>query len=259
MRTILTKAGAEFITPLSAASLSGEKLLHRSLFADRRGGHRPYPPFARSRPRRGRARDRRSHGEDGARLRQRPRLDRADRHRQAGADRARDEPVYVELSGDASQSRAAHRRRRRHPSARTKAKWPNAAKPASAAWRSPWRSSRQSKICSTEMPASDALKGRRMLVTSGPTREPIDPVRYISNRSSGRQGTRSRAPPPRRAPKSSSSRVRLKFPIPSGVKTVHVETAPRCCRRRKRRCRSMSRSVPRRSPIGASMRSPMKN
>jgi phosphopantothenoylcysteine decarboxylase/phosphopantothenate--cysteine ligase len=39
-----------------------------------------------------------------------------------------------------------------------------------------------------EMPASDALKGRRMLVTSGPTREPIDPVRYISNRSSGKQG-----------------------------------------------------------------------
>jgi len=32
------------------------------------------------------------------------------------------------------------------------------------------------------------LAGRRALVTSGPTREPIDPVRYISNRSSGRQG-----------------------------------------------------------------------
>ncbi|MBI3708970.1 MAG: bifunctional phosphopantothenoylcysteine decarboxylase/phosphopantothenate--cysteine ligase CoaBC [Proteobacteria bacterium] len=32
------------------------------------------------------------------------------------------------------------------------------------------------------------LKGRRALVTSGPTHEPIDPVRYIANRSSGRQG-----------------------------------------------------------------------
>jgi phosphopantothenoylcysteine decarboxylase / phosphopantothenate---cysteine ligase len=32
------------------------------------------------------------------------------------------------------------------------------------------------------------LGGRRALVTSGPTREPIDPVRYISNRSSGKQG-----------------------------------------------------------------------
>jgi phosphopantothenoylcysteine decarboxylase/phosphopantothenate--cysteine ligase len=33
------------------------------------------------------------------------------------------------------------------------------------------------------------LKGRRILVTSGPTHEPIDPVRYIANRSSGVQGT----------------------------------------------------------------------
>ncbi len=33
------------------------------------------------------------------------------------------------------------------------------------------------------------LKGRRILVTSGPTHEPIDPVRYIANRSSGAQGT----------------------------------------------------------------------
>jgi len=33
------------------------------------------------------------------------------------------------------------------------------------------------------------LKGKRILVTSGPTHEPIDPVRYIANRSSGAQGT----------------------------------------------------------------------
>ncbi|MEM9725021.1 MAG: bifunctional phosphopantothenoylcysteine decarboxylase/phosphopantothenate--cysteine ligase CoaBC [Pseudomonadota bacterium] len=36
--------------------------------------------------------------------------------------------------------------------------------------------------------ASGPLVGRRALVTSGPTHEPIDPVRYIANRSSGRQG-----------------------------------------------------------------------
>lgn len=35
---------------------------------------------------------------------------------------------------------------------------------------------------------SDRLKGRRAIVTSGPTVEAIDPVRYIANRSSGRQG-----------------------------------------------------------------------
>ena len=37
--------------------------------------------------------------------------------------------------------------------------------------------------------AGGPLKGRRILVTSGPTHEPIDPVRYIANRSSGAQGT----------------------------------------------------------------------
>jgi phosphopantothenoylcysteine decarboxylase/phosphopantothenate--cysteine ligase len=37
-------------------------------------------------------------------------------------------------------------------------------------------------------PSSGLLAGVRMLVTSGPTHEPIDPVRYIANRSSGKQG-----------------------------------------------------------------------
>lgn len=76
-----------------------------------------------------------------------------------------------------------------------------------------------------EMPASDALKGARMLVTSGPTREPIDPVRYISNRSSGRQGHAVA-----RAAAAAGAEVTLvsgpvEIPDPSGVKTIHVETA----------------------------------
>ncbi len=37
--------------------------------------------------------------------------------------------------------------------------------------------------------ADGPLRGRKVLVTSGPTHEPIDPVRYIANRSSGAQGT----------------------------------------------------------------------
>jgi phosphopantothenoylcysteine decarboxylase/phosphopantothenate--cysteine ligase len=77
----------------------------------------------------------------------------------------------------------------------------------------------------SEMPASDALKGTRMLVTSGPTREPIDPVRYISNRSSGRQGHAVA-----RAAAAAGAEVTLVsgpvgIPDPSGVKTIHVETA----------------------------------
>ena len=38
------------------------------------------------------------------------------------------------------------------------------------------------------LPCARPLAGRRALVTAGPTQEPIDPVRYLSNRSSGRQG-----------------------------------------------------------------------
>ena len=45
-------------------------------------------------------------------------------------------------------------------------------------------------IASIRVALSDGpLRGKRVLVTSGPTHEPIDPVRYIANRSSGAQGT----------------------------------------------------------------------
>ena len=45
-------------------------------------------------------------------------------------------------------------------------------------------------VAAIEAQLSDGpLKGRRILLTSGPTHEPIDPVRYIANRSSGAQGT----------------------------------------------------------------------
>ncbi len=69
------------------------------------------------------------------------------------------------------------------------------------------------------------LSGRHVVVTSGPTREPIDPVRYISNHSSGRQGHAIAA-----AAAAAGARVTLvsgpvALPDPFGVTTVHVETA----------------------------------
>jgi phosphopantothenoylcysteine decarboxylase/phosphopantothenate--cysteine ligase len=76
-----------------------------------------------------------------------------------------------------------------------------------------------------EMPAADALKGRRVLVTSGPTREPIDPVRFLSNRSSGRQGHAVA----RAAALAGADVTLISGPVevadPRGVTTVHVETA----------------------------------
>jgi phosphopantothenoylcysteine decarboxylase/phosphopantothenate--cysteine ligase len=69
------------------------------------------------------------------------------------------------------------------------------------------------------------LSGRKIIVTSGPTHEPIDPVRYIANRSSGKQGHAIAA-----ALAKLGADVRLvSGPVaiadPSGVKTVHVESA----------------------------------
>ncbi|PIW26113.1 MAG: bifunctional phosphopantothenoylcysteine decarboxylase/phosphopantothenate--cysteine ligase CoaBC [Rhodospirillales bacterium CG15_BIG_FIL_POST_REV_8_21_14_020_66_15] len=69
------------------------------------------------------------------------------------------------------------------------------------------------------------LAGRHALVTSGPTHEPIDPVRYIANRSSGKQGHAIAT-----ALAALGARVTLVTgPValkdPPGVATVHVETA----------------------------------
>ena len=69
------------------------------------------------------------------------------------------------------------------------------------------------------------LKGRRVLVTSGPTHEPIDPVRYIANRSSGAQGTAIA-----RALVGLGAEVVFvtgpaDVPPPAGVTLVRVETA----------------------------------
>jgi phosphopantothenoylcysteine decarboxylase/phosphopantothenate--cysteine ligase len=69
------------------------------------------------------------------------------------------------------------------------------------------------------------LHGRRVVVTSGPTHEPIDPVRYIANRSSGRQGHAIAA-----AAAAAGGEVVLisgpvSVPDPPGVTMVRVETA----------------------------------
>jgi phosphopantothenoylcysteine decarboxylase/phosphopantothenate--cysteine ligase len=69
------------------------------------------------------------------------------------------------------------------------------------------------------------LKGQHVLVTSGPTHEPIDPVRYIANRSSGAQGAALAA-----ALRDLGARVSFitgpaSVPPPMGVDVVRVETA----------------------------------
>lgn len=73
--------------------------------------------------------------------------------------------------------------------------------------------------------SSAPLSGRRALVTSGPTHEPIDPVRYIANRSSGRQGHAIAAALARRGAATTLVSGPTNLPDPPGVSVVRVESA----------------------------------
>ena len=73
--------------------------------------------------------------------------------------------------------------------------------------------------------AKQPLAGKHVLITAGPTHEPIDPVRYIANRSSGKQGYALAA-----AARALGARVTLvsgptDLPIPHGVFVARVESA----------------------------------
>ncbi len=70
-----------------------------------------------------------------------------------------------------------------------------------------------------------ALAGKRALVTSGPTHEPIDPVRYIANRSSGRQGSAIAEALARRGAAVTFVTGPAVAPRPPGARVVEVETA----------------------------------
>lgn len=69
------------------------------------------------------------------------------------------------------------------------------------------------------------LSGKRVLVTSGPTHEPIDPVRYIANRSSGAQGAAIAAALVALGAEVVFVTGPADVPPPHGVKVVRVETA----------------------------------
>jgi phosphopantothenoylcysteine decarboxylase/phosphopantothenate--cysteine ligase len=67
--------------------------------------------------------------------------------------------------------------------------------------------------------------GLRVLVTAGGTREPIDPVRYIGNRSSGRMGLSLAAAAARRGADVTVIAANVSLPAPAGVRVIAVETA----------------------------------
>jgi len=69
------------------------------------------------------------------------------------------------------------------------------------------------------------LSGKKVIVTSGPTHEPIDPVRYIANRSSGKQGHALAAALARLGADVRLVSGPVTIADPAGVKTVHIESA----------------------------------
>ena len=73
--------------------------------------------------------------------------------------------------------------------------------------------------------APKALSGKRVLVTAGPTEEPVDPVRVLTNSSSGKMGYAVA-----RAAREAGARVTLvsgpvALPTPAGVSRIDVRTA----------------------------------
>ncbi|MBS3927711.1 MAG: bifunctional phosphopantothenoylcysteine decarboxylase/phosphopantothenate synthase [Sphingomonadales bacterium] len=69
------------------------------------------------------------------------------------------------------------------------------------------------------------LKGKHVLVTAGPTHEPIDPVRYIANRSSGKQGYAIAAAAARLGARVTLVSGPVHLATPPGVERINIETA----------------------------------
>ena len=75
------------------------------------------------------------------------------------------------------------------------------------------------------MSAAAGLDGTHILVTAGPTHEPIDPVRYLANRSSGKQGFAIAAALARRGARVTLIAGPVTLDTPVGVTRIDVETA----------------------------------
>jgi phosphopantothenoylcysteine decarboxylase/phosphopantothenate--cysteine ligase len=74
-------------------------------------------------------------------------------------------------------------------------------------------------------PAAAQLAGVRVLVTAGGTREPIDSVRYVGNRSSGRMGLALAAAAAARGAEVTMVLANVSLPVPEGARVITVETA----------------------------------
>jgi phosphopantothenoylcysteine decarboxylase/phosphopantothenate--cysteine ligase len=79
-------------------------------------------------------------------------------------------------------------------------------------------------VLTTAAPRQD-LEGETILITAGPTQEPLDPVRFLSNRSSGKMGYALASAAAARGAKVILVSGPVSLPEPSGVRVEHVQTA----------------------------------
>jgi phosphopantothenoylcysteine decarboxylase/phosphopantothenate--cysteine ligase len=79
--------------------------------------------------------------------------------------------------------------------------------------------------CQELLAAFDSLAGTRILISAGGTREPLDSVRFLGNRSSGRMGVALAAEAARRGAEVTLVAANLSVPAPGGIELVEVASA----------------------------------
>ncbi len=219
---VMTKGAQAFVTPLTFQTLSGQQGDDRTLQPDRGIGDRPHRPGGPGRCPGHRAGHSQYHRED--RFGYRRRYADDDRHGHAGSGPAGPghecshvgEPhlpgKYPETSVPAATISSTPKPEN----------WP-----AGTKGRGAWLKSRPLWKRSEPFSLPRTSRGRRSLVTAGPTEEPIDPVRFISNRSSGKMGFSLARAAVRRGAEVVLISGPTALPFPPSVKGILVRTASR--------------------------------
>ena len=230
---LLVKAGHEvvpLVTPGAQRFVTEETFLALAR-RPRERGRLPAPDARRP------ARRRAVHREHAREARARDRRQRAHRGGarppRPDARRAGDEPAHVGARRRPARTSRRCSRAASSSSAPTRARWPRASG-ASAGWPSRHEiAERASRSCSRP----GALAGKRVLVTAGGTREPLDSVRFLGNRSSGRMGVALAEEARRRGAEVILLAANLSVDPPHGVETIPTPTAESMLRRRPRPAR----------------------
>jgi len=81
------------------------------------------------------------------------------------------------------------------------------------------------EICHTLLQETQTLSGKTLLITAGPTREALDPVRYISNHSSGKMGYALAVAAKRAGANVILISGKVNLSPPSGINVIHIESA----------------------------------